>query len=252
MLTLKHAMRLLLVALVASSMPSQAMGKAGYIFDSLSLYEDVVLFASVLPLGPGRIHTLLTSGSLCDRGAKIPKKQKFIEDDRRAFYCVFDGRVRTPVRHVTVQAVRCDHPPEEERASLIGKPVTMEVNRFQSISVAVYRPIPPAEQTPLLAAPMPDGSKPKKRYKLCSCLQIWNRAEFLQEWLIYFTNLVGVEKLFVYDNLSSEIDQLKDVVDWLSLGYEVDWYNWPKQKTQTAFNSHCTLRARRECEWVTL
>lgn len=217
------------------------------VFDALSLNEDVVLFATSFPLGM-RGFDVITDGPFAKEEAPSKAKHTRLQDLTAKLTCLFDGRIETTVQHVIYQTARCEHPPEQDRASLIGKSVTLKADDIVTNSTAVYKAVPEDEQTPLLSQSTP-GRTARKKYTLCACLSLWNRADFLHEWLIYFTNLAGVEKLFLYDNLSD--DGLKELVDWLKLGYNIDYHLWPQQYTQEAFNSHCNLRARRQCEWVT-
>lgn len=88
----------------------------------------------------------------------------------------------------------------------------------------------------------------KRKHNLCVCSMVWNQAYSLREWITYHAWL-GVEKWFIYDNNSD--DGIKEVIDELELGnYNVSRHVWPWIKTQEAGFSHCALRARGECDWV--
>jgi hypothetical protein len=88
----------------------------------------------------------------------------------------------------------------------------------------------------------------RKKYELCVCTMVWNQASYLREWVTYHAWL-GVERWFIYDNNSD--DKIKDVINELELeNYNVSSHLWPWIKTQEAGFSHCALRARDECNWV--
>ncbi|CAA0818317.1 UPF0392 protein [Striga hermonthica] len=90
--------------------------------------------------------------------------------------------------------------------------------------------------------------KIKKRHELCVCTMVWNQASAIREWIMYHSWL-GVEKWFIYDNNSN--DGLDEAVERLNLeNYEVVRRVWPWVKTQEAGFSHCALRARDDCNWV--
>nr|GMC88084.1 glycosyltransferase family 92 protein RCOM_0530710 [Ipomoea batatas] len=86
------------------------------------------------------------------------------------------------------------------------------------------------------------------KYELCVCTMVWNQAFALREWIMYHAWL-GVERWFIYDNNSN--DGIKDVVDELEMqNFNVTRHVWPWIKTQEAGFSHCALRAKAECNWV--
>ncbi|KAK3027875.1 hypothetical protein RJ639_041509 [Escallonia herrerae] len=88
----------------------------------------------------------------------------------------------------------------------------------------------------------------RKKYELCVCSMVWNQASSLREWIMYHAWL-GVERWFIYDNNSD--DGIKEVVEELEQeGHNVSRHLWPWIKTQEAGFSHCALRARDECNWV--
>ncbi|KAL8121153.1 hypothetical protein AgCh_018063 [Apium graveolens] len=88
----------------------------------------------------------------------------------------------------------------------------------------------------------------KKKYELCACTMVWNQASAIREWIIYHAWL-GVERWFIYDNNSD--DGIKETTEELDLeGYNVSRHLWPWIKTQEAGFSHCALRAKDECNWV--
>lgn len=86
------------------------------------------------------------------------------------------------------------------------------------------------------------------KYDLCVCTMVWNQGSALREWITYHSWL-GVERWFIYDNNSD--DNIKDVIEELEIeNYNVTRHVWPWIKTQEAGFSHCALRAKKECNWV--
>ncbi|KAK6160109.1 hypothetical protein DH2020_003490 [Rehmannia glutinosa] len=105
---------------------------------------------------------------------------------------------------------------------------------------------------PSVAKVFDPGSERKKRseekYELCVCTMVWNQASAIREWIMYHSWL-GVERWFVYDNNSD--DEIDKVIQELDLeNYNVTRHVWPWIKTQEAGFSHCALRAKDECNWV--
>lgn len=87
-----------------------------------------------------------------------------------------------------------------------------------------------------------------QKYELCVCTMVWNQAFSLREWILYHAWL-GVQRWFIYDNNSD--DGIKEVIEELEIeDYNVTRHLWPWIKTQEAGFSHCALRARDECNWV--
>ncbi|KAK1381391.1 Glycosyltransferase family 92 protein [Heracleum sosnowskyi] len=88
----------------------------------------------------------------------------------------------------------------------------------------------------------------RKKYELCACTMVWNQASAIREWITYHAWL-GVERWFIYDNNSD--DGIKEATEELDReGYNVSRHMWPWIKTQEAGFSHCSLRAKDECNWV--
>ncbi|KAI3467440.1 hypothetical protein Pfo_024103 [Paulownia fortunei] len=105
---------------------------------------------------------------------------------------------------------------------------------------------------PSVAKIFNSGSERKKRsegkYELCVCTMVWNQASAIREWIMYHAWL-GVERWFIYDNNSD--DGIDEVIQELDLeNYNVTRHVWPWIKTQEAGFSHCALRAKDECNWV--
>ncbi|XP_071691029.1 glycosyltransferase family 92 protein RCOM_0530710-like [Rutidosis leptorrhynchoides] len=87
-----------------------------------------------------------------------------------------------------------------------------------------------------------------KKHQLCVCTMLWNQADSVREWITYHSWL-GVEKWFIYDNNSD--DEIQEVIEKLDHeGFNVTRHVWPWIKTQEAGFSHCAIRARAECNWV--
>ncbi|PIN18035.1 hypothetical protein CDL12_09291 [Handroanthus impetiginosus] len=90
--------------------------------------------------------------------------------------------------------------------------------------------------------------KREGKYKLCVCTMVWNQASAIREWIMYHSWL-GVERWFIYDNNSDDgIDEIIQELD--RENYNVTRHVWPWIKTQEAGFSHCALRAKDECKWV--
>lgn len=97
-----------------------------------------------------------------------------------------------------------------------------------------------------ISTPEP-GTKTHK-HELCVCTMLWNQADTIREWITYHSWL-GVSRWFIYDNNSD--DDIKSVIKNLDLdGYNVTRHVWPWIKTQEAGFSHCAMKARPECNWV--
>lgn len=86
------------------------------------------------------------------------------------------------------------------------------------------------------------------KYELCVCTMVWNQGSAMREWIVYHAWL-GVERWFIYDNNSD--DGIDEVIQQLDLErYNVSRHVWPWIKTQEAGFSHCALRAKDECNWI--
>ncbi|EPS71059.1 hypothetical protein M569_03700, partial [Genlisea aurea] len=90
--------------------------------------------------------------------------------------------------------------------------------------------------------------KTAKKHDLCVCTMVWNQGPAIREWIMYHAWL-GVQRWFIYDNNSD--DGTNAVIRKLDLeNFNVSRHAWPWIKTQEAGFSHCALRARHECRWV--
>lgn len=86
------------------------------------------------------------------------------------------------------------------------------------------------------------------KHELCVCTMLWNQADSIREWITYHSWL-GVQKWFIYDNNSD--DGIESVINKLDLeGFNVSRHVWPWIKTQEAGFSHCAIKAKNECNWV--
>ncbi|CAI9261773.1 unnamed protein product [Lactuca saligna] len=86
------------------------------------------------------------------------------------------------------------------------------------------------------------------KHDLCVCTMLWNQADSIREWITYHSWL-GVQKWFIYDNNSD--DGIESVINKLDLeGFNVSRHVWPWIKTQEAGFSHCAIKAKSECNWV--
>ncbi|KAL8550404.1 hypothetical protein ACS0TY_009010 [Phlomoides rotata] len=93
-----------------------------------------------------------------------------------------------------------------------------------------------------------ESSGEKRKYELCVCSMVWNQASSIREWIKYHSWL-GVERWFIYDNNSD--DGIDGAIQELYRdSYNVTRHVWPWIKTQEAGFSHCALRAKDECTWV--
>eukprot|EP00053_Salpingoeca_punica_P012947 m.116356 g.116356 ORF g.116356 m.116356 type:complete len:645 (+) comp16073_c0_seq1:81-2015(+) len=219
----------------------------GVVFASLSTEESVSLFGTEMPTG----GLFISDAGKCAEGRKVTEvsnlhgvsPSRTMTEQQTQFggmFCLFDSRIKTRALHSILQSVRCEHPPEDVRESLVGKPVTIMTSDVICATSATY-------SLPSPSLP-PRGGEPK--HYLCSCLTMWQRADALMEWVRYHYHLMGVTKLFIYDNESHE-DKLAEKVRWMQNGYDIDYIYWPEQRTQYAFKSHCMLAAQGVCEWLT-
>ncbi|KAK1365810.1 Glycosyltransferase family 92 protein [Heracleum sosnowskyi] len=193
--------------------------------------ETVVLFAKGLNLRPNR------------------------ESDSNQFSCHFglgnwerDGRFVLTTKAITAaqEVVRCLLPRSIRRSpeKAQGVRVTLGVTPHVRARGREFQLMPSV-------AKISDSKfmgENKRKYELCACTMVWNQASAIREWIIYHAWL-GVERWFIYDNNSD--DGIKETTEELDLeGYNVSRHLWPWIKTQEAGFSHCALRAKDECNWV--
>lgn len=180
------------------------------------------------------------------------------ESDPNQFSCHFglgdwesgdddgNGKYMLTTRAITAaqEVVRCVLPRSmamhPEKARGVRATVSFRMPRVRGRSRRVVVPSVARIYTEL-------GARSEKR-ELCACTMLWNQGRSIREWIMYHSWL-GVEKWFIYDNNSD--DEIKDVIKNLDFeGYNVSRHVWPWIKTQEAGFSHCALRARSECNWV--
>ncbi|XP_057810909.1 glycosyltransferase family 92 protein RCOM_0530710-like [Salvia miltiorrhiza] len=160
----------------------------------------------------------------------------------------FDRSLRFPIstRAVTAaqEAVRCPLPESVIAGLDKGEGVRVTVGLRPRGGRGRGRVLVPS------VAKIFDGGSGRKeaKFELCVCTMVWNQASAIREWIKYHSWL-GVEKWFIYDNNSD--DGIDEVVQELDLeNYNVSRHVWPWIKTQEAGFSHCALRAKDECSWV--
>lgn len=134
--------------------------------------------------------------------------------------------------------------PSARTSAWAGVPVTVAFRGRIAARTAGVRV--PRRAYPALEATPATGRKP---HGLCACASIWHRAEFLEEWLRYYTAVHGLARTFLYDNGSVE-DDLAAVVQYLSAFFNMDYIWFPARRSQPAYMAHCLLRAAPVCEWV--
>lgn len=191
------------------------------VYDSITTEDDVVLFVK------GLNHRQGSSRSPSD------------------FACVFGddviNGVKTAVTSSVQEVFRCripkltavSIPGGEERIK-----ISLEISEQNRVvpSVAYYTP------------PRNIAIKQPKSL-LCACTMVYNVAKFLREWVIYHS-AIGVERFILYDNGSD--DELDRVVeDLIQSGYDMTTTFWVWAKTQESGFSHCAVRAKDTCKWVT-
>eukprot|EP00850_Spirogloea_muscicola_P005477 SM000025S08372 [mRNA] locus=s25:358434:360534:- [translate_table: standard] len=183
--------------------------------------------------------------------ASRAQKRTPVEDLR----CIFGAVASTAASDACYEGVRCKLPPGLPVHRLHDCKVSLRV-RGRLLPSVVYFDLQAFER---------DRVKPaRKRWRLCACTMVWNKARFLHEWVAYHTYL-GVESFFFYDNnrqvhfivfdgavqIQASDDGLQDALDVLAkTGYNVSRRPWPWLKTQEAGFSHCALHAEPDCTWM--
>ncbi|KAH6763176.1 glycosyltransferase family protein [Perilla frutescens var. hirtella] len=172
------------------------------------------------------------------------------ESNPRQFRCYYglgkwdrNGRFNLSTRALTAaqEVVRCPLP----------KSVSVRLDRGQGIRVTVG--LMPRSHEPVLVPSVAKildlGRRSSEgKFELCVCTMVWNQASAIREWIKYHAWL-GVGRWFIYDNNSD--DGIDEVIQELDLqNYNVTRHVWPWIKTQEAGFSHCALRAKDECSWV--
>ncbi|KAK1437793.1 hypothetical protein QVD17_03591 [Tagetes erecta] len=174
------------------------------------------------------------------------------ESDPTRFTCHFGlGKYMLSSRAITVaqEVVRCMLPRSmlmhPDKARGVRATVSYQMPRVHGRGRVPNRVVVPSVAKISVLEP---STRINNKHELCVCTMLWNQAHSLREWITYHSWL-GVEKWFIYDNNSD--DEIKTVVENLDLeGYNISRRVWPWIKTQEAGFSHCAIRARTECNWV--
>lgn len=167
------------------------------------------------------------------------------------FRCVFDNGdnvIKTAVTSSSQEVFRCQRP---NLTSVITTPTLGGFEKQEPVKVALEvvennHVVPSlAYYTPRRTLAGGTANSPQ----LCACTMVYNVAEVLKEWVMYHSK-IGVEKFILYDNGSD--DELGKVVkELVREGYDVETLFWLWPKTQEAGFSHCALRAKDSCKWMT-
>ncbi|CAN4124326.1 unnamed protein product [Withania somnifera] len=180
------------------------------------------------------------------------------ESDSRQFTCHFglgsfekDGRFALRTKAITTaqEVVRCSLPLSIRKSPEKARGIRITIGMLPHIHAKANEHV----LLPSVAKISDLKSEGRKnvengKYDLCVCTMVWNQASALREWIMYHSWL-GVERWFIYDNNSD--DNIKDVIEELETeNYNVTRHVWPWIKTQEAGFSHCALRAKQECNWV--
>eukprot|EP00850_Spirogloea_muscicola_P018240 SM000165S02201 [mRNA] locus=s165:108090:110191:- [translate_table: standard] len=202
--------------------------------------------------------------------ASRAQKRTPVEDLR----CVFGAVASTAASEACYEGVRCKLPPGLPFHRLRVCKVSLRVRGRLLPSVVYFDDLQAFQRDRVELA--------RKRWHLCACTMVWNKARFLHEWVAYHSYL-GVESFFFYDNNRQahlsffdggsaccnfcwwswlivirpdgnngcSDDGLLDALDVLAeTGYNVSRRPWPWLKTQEAGFSHCALHAEPDCTWM--
>ncbi|CAI9785196.1 unnamed protein product [Fraxinus pennsylvanica] len=181
------------------------------------------------------------------------------ESNPRQFSCHFglgswetDGRfmLRTKALKAAQEVVRCSLPRSVQAnpAKARGIRVTVGMIPYGRSRIQERALVPSVAKISGFKSEEKKKKKSEGKYELCVCTMVWNQASALREWIMYHAWL-GVERWFIYDNNSD--DGIEEVIRELDLeDYNVTRHVWPWIKTQEAGFSHCVLRAKDECNWV--
>ncbi|KAL0372420.1 UNVERIFIED_CONTAM: Glycosyltransferase family 92 protein RCOM [Sesamum calycinum] len=180
------------------------------------------------------------------------------ESDPSQFSCHFglgkwgrSGRFMFTTKALTAaqEVVRCSLPKSISRNPDKAQGIRVTVGATPHVRNRAHKRV----LVPSVAKIFESGPVDKKRslgvkYELCVCTMVWNQAPAIREWIMYHSWL-GVERWFIYDNNSD--DGLDEVIQELDLeNYNVTRHVWPWIKTQEAGFSHCAVRAKDECNWI--
>ncbi|XP_060214433.1 glycosyltransferase family 92 protein RCOM_0530710 [Lycium barbarum] len=182
------------------------------------------------------------------------------ESDSSQFSCHFglgnfakDGKFSLATRAITAaqEVVRCELPLSVRKSPEKARGIRITIGMFPHIHAKAHEKHVLLPSVAKISDLKTEGRRniENVKYDLCVCTMVWNQASALREWITYHSWL-GVERWFIYDNNSD--DNIKDVVEELETenNYNVTRHVWPWIKTQEAGFSHCALRAKQECNWV--
>ncbi len=82
---------------------------------------------------------------------------------------------------------------------------------------------------------------------LSVCAIFKNEAPYLAEW-IQFHNMQGVEKIYLYNNNST--DEYRDVLDTYMCNGLVELFDWPQQPGQLGAYRDCLMRTKDKSRWL--
>lgn len=180
------------------------------------------------------------------------------ESDPRQFSCHFglgnweaDGKFLLTTKAVTAaqEVVRCLLPRSIKRAPEKAQGIRVTIGVTTHVRSRAHEHVVfPSVAKIFSPKSIEGGVGGRGKYELCVCTMVWNQGSALREWIMYHAWL-GVERWFIYDNNSD--DNIKQVIGELEReNYNVTRHVWPWVKTQEAGFSHCALRAKDECNWV--
>ncbi|KAJ8569872.1 hypothetical protein K7X08_006449 [Anisodus acutangulus] len=182
------------------------------------------------------------------------------ESDPSQFSCHFglgsfekDGRFALSTKAITAaqEVVRCSLPLSVRKNPEKARGIRITIGMLPHIHAKAHEKHVLLPSVAKISDLKSEGRKTIEngKYDLCVCTMVWNQAAALREWITYHSWL-GVERWFIYDNNSD--DNIKDVIEKLETenNYSVTRHVWPWIKTQEAGFSHCALRAKQECNWV--
>ncbi|GJY33459.1 glycosyltransferase family 92 protein [Tanacetum coccineum] len=214
---------------------------------SVDEYNDIRWLVRC-PLPPANFSSVVT---LRSRGASavVDKAEGWLDSwENLAYEAVMDGNM------VAVFVKGISH--RQVGKVCIAESFEMHPEKAQGIQVTVSFQIPMPRRRNNRRVMVPSVAKisglglevKRTKHELCVCTMLWNQADSISEWITYHSWL-GVEKWFIYDNNSD--DDIQEVIKKLDHdGYNVSRHVWPWIKTQEAGFSHCAIRARDECNWV--
>ncbi|XP_059316646.1 glycosyltransferase family 92 protein RCOM_0530710 [Lycium ferocissimum] len=182
------------------------------------------------------------------------------ESDSSQFSCHFglgnfekDGKFALRTKAITAaqEVVRCELPLSVRKSPEKARGIRITIGMLPHIHAKAHEKHVLLPSVAKISDLKTEGRRniENVKYDLCMCTMVWNQASALREWITYHSWL-GVERWFIYDNNSD--DNIKAVVEELETenNYNVTRHVWPWIKTQEAGFSHCALRAKQECNWV--